>query len=278
MNVLHKLQELQKAIRKRDILPFVNRKEDYLHLPYVKIEQVVAGDSRARYSIYPPVFSEYTWNAGESAADLFTSYHMAQFLLNNCPHVKRVVLMYAFYNRGYDLSKSNNKRLSTVFHHFFPWIPLRKIPRLLHYAITIKLWLNKKMRPTRPANPYGYDHPNAYTADTSYLINANIKQAIKYGKEPLQFIKKLSVLCKSKQVELYICIPPERSDYRNILKNKIDINKILQEDSDTLNLPVIDTRDWIHDDFFGDAYHLNEIGAKDFSGKLNAFFQDRGNL
>ena len=244
-------------------------------MPCGKIEQFCVGDSRARYNIYPPAFSIYTWNAGESAADLYISYHMAKFLLSQCPHVKRVILVYAFYDRGYTLSKSNNRKLSTVFNYFFPWIPWRPIPRILHLVLITKLWLNRKMKPNRSPDPYGIDHPKEYTQNTGYLINANVKQAIKYGSEPLHFLKELKTLCKKYNTELCICIPPERRDYRALLKEKMDTCQLLRDDLSSLNLPVIDARNWISDTFFGDGYHLNEEGAVEFSRRLNTFLEQK---
>lgn len=277
MNWVKTVKQLHKFLRKQEIQAFVNRREDYANIPCEKIRQFCVGNSRARYNIYPPAFSIYTWNAGESAADLYTSYHMAKFLLSKCSHVKRVILVYAFYDRGYTLNKSNNKKLSTVFSYFFPWIPWRSVPCILHLALITKLWLNRRMKPSRSPSPYGIDHPKGYTQDTAYLVKANVKQAVKYGSEPLCFLKELKSLCKSYNAELCICIPPERTDYRSLLKEKIDSGQLLQDDLSNLHLPVVDTRNWMEDSFFGDGYHLTEEGAVEFSRRLNTFLEQKKN-
>lgn len=203
-----------KSVSKNEIQQFVNRREDYKQLPTEKIQQIASGSSTLRYGIDPDAFSLYTFNAGEIAADLQTDFYIIRLLLDKCPHVKRVILFYSFYNRGYDLSKSNNKRLCTL-HTCFLSVPARPIPKSLDWGTRLKCW-RYRLKPNRPPHPKGTDFPDIFTPaqDMEKLVDKHIKTANKYGHKPWEWFLRIHKLCSEKQVELTVCFPPVRSTVR----------------------------------------------------------------
>lgn len=263
-----------KPVSKDEIQQFVNRREDYKHLPADKIQQIAAGSSIARYGVDPDAFSLYTFNAGEIAADLQAHFYIIRFLLDKCPGVKRVVLFDSFYTRGYDLSKSNNKRLCTLQARFLP-VPARAVPKSLDWGIKLKCW-RYHLTPNRPPHPKGTDFPKQFTPaqNMEELVNKHIKLTTKYGHKPWEWFLRLKDLCTEKQVRLVVCLPPVRSDYYGILKKKRNPQKD-KEDFLRLNVPVIDAQEWIEDRFFGDECHLTPEGANFFSRRLDKALNEK---
>ncbi len=269
-NIIRQIQG--KELKASSIQDFVNRQQDYLHLPAEKIEQLVCGSSSAQYGIYPEELTPYTFNAGETASDLFTTYHLMHQLLEKCPHVKRVLLFYSFWNAGYNLSKSNNKWLCPLF-TFFLSVPSRTLPSLTDFGFRFKLWRARHKTPTRPPQPKGWNHPNSFTTiDTETLFALNFKQATKYGSAEKQWLLAFEKLTKDKK--LIIVYPPMRSDYKKLYE------KLYKQQIDALYLnpdywTIIDARDWMDSQYFGDPIHLTKEGAKIFSKKLNQYLNTK---
>lgn len=271
MNIRRLYDNLRgKTISVEEIQRFLNRKNDYVHMPAEKIEQLVLGASVAAYGIYPPAFSVYTWNAGEVSADLFTNYHLARFMLDRCPRLKRIVLLYSFYNKGLDLSKTNEKKLSILYSLFIPGIPFRRVsPRSLYWGMRLKIRRYKNLRPNCTPYADGMYFPNIFgtESDMHSILAKHIKTATKYGTAPWQYFLKLANVCRERKVQLVVCFPPQRSDYYKAWQESQD-NADLFSRFTSLHIPVIDARNWISDDLFGDFYHLKLDGAKHFSALL----------
>lgn len=270
-NIIKQIQG--KELNTSSIQAFVNRRQDYLHLPAEKIEQLVCGDSTAQYGVYPDEFNLYTFNAGETAADLFTTYHITHQLLQKCPHVKRIILFYSFWNAGSNLSKSNGKWLCPLFTSFLS-VPKRTLPFWTEFGFRFKLWRHRHQSPTRPPHPKGWNHPNSFTTiiDTETLFALNFKQATKYGIAEKQRLLAFEKLAKNK--EFIIVYPPVRSDYKQLYE------KLYKQQIDALYLnpdywTIIDARDWMEPQYFGDAAHLTKEGAKLFSKKLNQYLNTK---
>lgn len=251
---------------------FINRRQDYQMLPAADVRQIAIGASKARYGVFPDAFEAYTFNAGESCADLYVSFHLAKRLLQKCPGVHTVLLFYSFYNIGSDLSKNNFKALCPLFSHFYG-VPARPLSWSLAWGVRLKI-ARKRLAPTRPPQPKGYDFPGEFTPGQNIpaLAAKHRKQATKYGTGPWQYFLKLRELCLAAGKRLVVVFPPERADYRAALARLQDEREIFKPFL-PLGQEIIDARDWMRDADFGDESHLSADGAERFSKKLNAALQ-----
>lgn len=102
----------------------------------------------------------------------------------------------------------------------------------------------------------------------------NFFQTDKYGWSDLQFIylRKMSELCKEKNIKFVIFIPPKRSDFSITYKEKLNfihdeyLNKLV---AFGINAPIFGTFDQLDklgdESNFAEAYHLNKKGQELYS-------------
>lgn len=100
-------------------------------------------------------------------------------------------------------------------------------------------------------------------------------QIKKYGWSDLQFIylKKIAVFCEERKIKFAVFIPPKRSDFTRIYRQKcgaVHRDYISKLTDIGLNVPVFGRFDQLEDIgdsvYFVDAYHLNPLGQKKYSG------------
>ncbi|WP_428077832.1 hypothetical protein [Candidatus Avelusimicrobium alvi] len=268
MNVKEQIQTLRARYISRTMLQnFVNRQQDYTHLPEQSIQTIICGASKARYDVYPNTLEMFTFNAGEVSADLYTTFFLVKSLLYRCPNVQNIILFYSFYNIGYDLSKSNFKALCPLFSSYLN-VPLPPISKTLKWGVYLKI-LRSNVKPNRQASPTGDDFPGIFTKqDIDALAHKHYKQATKYGQNQWSWFIKLHELCALLQKRLIVVFPPERTDYRQSL-SKLQNKENIYAPFHTLKQLVIDTREWMEDNYFGDESHLSREGAKIYTDKLN---------
>ncbi len=263
-----------KHITQELIQQFVNRQQDYQAIPAHQIEQIVVGDSTARYGIAPKTFSLRTFNAGEISADLEMDFQLVQLLLAKCPHIKRVILFYSFYDYGYNLSKSNNRYLCPL-HTRFLGLPKRAIPASVVWGAKLKFFLYSHLKPTRPPHNDGEDFPSFFMPkDDSVpeLVDKHIKQATKYGHAPWQWFVRLRDLCAQKGAQLVVCMPPVRSDYYRDFVQKVDFSQVVAPFTQE-KIPCINMQTRLPDRLFGDCFHLTPAGARELSAQLEKELQ-----
>jgi hypothetical protein len=99
-------------------------------------------------------------------------------------------------------------------------------------------------------------------------------QLDKYGWSDLQFeyLKKISELCKEKNIKFAVFIPPKRSDYSKVYKEKCNLihdeylKKLVNVGFNSSIFGVFDQLDKMgNEDNFTEAYHLNKKGQDLYS-------------
>lgn len=231
---------------------------------------VVLGTSHAKYGVYPDAFSRCVFNAGETSGDLYTSYHLGRRLLEQYPTIQTVVLVYSFFNAGFDLSKSSEKWRCALYSKFFG-VPLRKIPFPFKAGL---LFLKKNIRPLRAADAKGWTAPDVFfpaDAPVKERVAGHWRLFTRYGKEPLAYLYALRALCVRMGKRLVVVAAPSRSDYRRELARlcaRENINPYADVEGQE-GFEFINAQDWLADEYFGDFDHLNRSGAVEFSKRLD---------
>lgn len=260
-----------------DVRSCKKRVTDYRALAEEKerLETIFLGASHAKYGIYPNAFSSFVFNAGEVSADLYTSYHLGRLLLERYPSIQTVVLIYSFFNAGFDLSKTSDNYLCALYSNFLG-VPWRKIPFPFQLGLR---FLKHNIYPKREPNPKGWTAPTSFfpeDASVEARVEGHWRLFTCYGKAPLQYLYALQELCSQKGKRLVVVVSPMRSDYRQKLKRLMDKTKInLYEDLENKKncFELIHAEDWLTDEYFGDFDHLNQKGAIEFSKRLNKLLE-----
>ena len=124
-----------------------------------------------------------------------------------------------------------------------------------------------------PPSDFGSVVLDGKATNFNFPINESF-QIDKYGWSDLQFIylHKIAILCNEKNIKFAVFIPPKRSDFSKVYKEKCQLihsqylKKILNVGFNSLIFGEFDQLDKLGDyDNFTEAYHLNKKGQELYS-------------
>ena len=233
------------------------------------VNTLAIGSSHCAYSIIPEEFNKNIFNLGVTSQDLFGSYWMYKNIIDDLPNLKSVILFYSFFLNGYDLSKTSEQWRCYYCKYILG------IPYKLKENKKIKKWLKQKeLEQTEQHGDYnGYDPSTFFGSwNAEERCKGHLKNFYR-NDNGLDYLDKVAQLANRFNHNLYIVIPPYRSDYRNELPGdllEIAINKI----KNLTNYNNIKICNFLYDDSFddtdfGDTDHLLYSGACKLSKKLN---------
>jgi len=263
---------------------------------------LAAGDSHLQTAFNPNQVLN-SMNICSSAEDYFYSYYKLKLVLKSNPHIKNLILGFSPHNiSDYHKNKRIGDKAGQMLPKYFMLFDDEaidicssiSIPFIINYMkfklsipISYKSEMKYSIQFFRNKHKI-YDYPfwgNYYRSDKSNLSKQLIDESIYrhfYDKDStlrhisdlqLNYLKKTISLCSQNQITLYLVTTPMTEYYINRIPALFRINshKIIgmlrseYENIVYLNLSNIS----IPDDGFGDGDHVNHLGAKIVSQKIN---------
>ena len=251
-----------KAYDSTEFLSYVARKRAGLSARENDIETLVIGSSHADYGFNPIGFRR-SFNASLVSGDLYTSYMQMKKILTNCRALRNVIVFYSVFSPGYNLIKTRERHRAVSYGYFFE-IPLREmggIDRRYRSAILRKCETLSSVQVTDEY--FGFESGKSYMSSTT-AENRAATHLRENERDPLEifWLKEMARLSKCHGVNLWVVIPPCRSDYRNSLPGKSYLLRHLDfiEGNSVRSIDLFGSS-LFEDEDMGDADHLNPSGA-----------------
>lgn len=232
-------------------------------------QTVVLGSSHALYG-YKPERTEF--NFAEPSQDLYYSYKIYEKFCD-FKKIKRVILFYSVFSAGHILEKTRWVKLCAIYKkvlgipYRYDETELKKIEKKLHGRI---YFMPRKTY--GDMDKYRFESHNAEERVAGHLKN-NRRQ-----NNQTEYVEKCAALARLKGHDLFVVIPPFRSDYTKLLPPFEEVFapllSLTQKDASIHLLDYFHDTDFADDDF-GDTDHLNLQGAKKLTQKIRQAFRTR---
>lgn len=248
-------------------------------------ETLFLGSSQALYGIIPEMISAQTINLASLNQDLYYDHQWLFRYVDSLPKLKRVYVTFTYFTLGYELVKT--KEFWRIYFYDRVWQlkppveqnDLKKFSWLVLYGprMALSFARNNFVDPTNvPVTPTGFlplDSTAAFLPSDS-----SGKAAVDYHHDFFSFpaitdnkvrIFEMLQLCREKNIEFILLLPPLHSTYR---KHELEWIKALNHSliRDLREVKKIGVLDFsahplFTDNCFSDEFHLNNRGARIFS-------------
>ena len=245
-----------------------------LRLHEQTVKTLILGSSHGYYG-YRADEKLDEFNGAESSQDLYYSYEIyKQF--SDAPKLKNVVLFYSVFSPG-NILELTAEKWRCDFYRLFYGIPYRFTPEKAKENVMKSLAgfiISEQEKAPVDAHYTGNCDYSFFM--TSFDLNKRVKKHLKSNcrrENQTEFVRKAILLAKEKGHNLYIVIPPHRSDYTNLLSPFEELFPDLLAIKDDVNILSFLRDPRFYDSDFGDMDHLNQTGAE----KLTAFIREAMN-
>tara|TARA_B110000093_G_scaffold182838_1_gene230670 strand:+ start:1479 stop:2336 length:858 start_codon:yes stop_codon:yes gene_type:complete len=256
----------------RSFFNYVYTKRRDLDEAFPEMEVVAIGSSLSDYAFYSPSWSQ-SFNFGLTSSDLSVALELYENVLRGAPNLKIVLLYSGVFVPGFNLAYTSERHRLILYKHFFgiDYNPMNRIQQKSEKRILRKI--NKFSFESKDSER-GYIHEKPHFPGID--VGARAKTHLKENqREPdqMDYFRRLRDLVESDGRDLYLIIPPVRSDYRDVLKeisngDLFEKFKLMMPPDRILDF--YDHKEFTHSDF-GDCDHMNELGSK----KITAMIRSR---
>lgn len=231
------------------------------------ISTIILGSSHGNRGVITTLMDEPTVNLATTSQDLYQGYHLLKYAVQQHPAIKKVVLCFAPFSYGYNISHSSEKYRTAMLQTVFGILPFQQ-------DLTIsKRWYNKM--PKRFLENISPDSDNNPLVGHIPLESDKVRErAIKHTEFATNnsmdvWLDKIIDFSHVHKIDLYIVVPPYADMYKQYLGP--DIFEPLHEKCRKYGIKYhcfLDDTDFNLDDFY-DSDHLNISGATKLTAKIN---------
>ena len=240
-------------------------KKKYILLHKKDIRILALGSSHANRGLNPMLMPEPTVNLGTTSQDLYQSYHLLRYALRKRPGIQKVLLFYAPFSPGYNISHSSEKFRAAYVHRLFDIAPFQADP-VIEPHDRFPYWARARVQTV-----YADHNPLfAVKKQPTAEIQQRATKHMEFGssRSMLSYLESISEYLLQTNRSLYIIIPPFSKDYKEALS---DSTWLRAQDalchSSVSVISYLDDPDFLPHDF-SDSDHLNAYGAIKLTRKI----------
>ena len=238
------------------------------------IKNLVLGSSHGRDGFVP---SAGDYNLSNSSLDLYRIWKLYEYVATNTKHnIKNVIVFWSVFHPGLQLEKTREfqrcvsyKRLYNIeYASPYPTDDTKAIKRIDELLQTVDC----------PENFYGQSLYNLnHNTDTQKLVEKHLKNTTRQNNQ-IQYLNNIIKLARQRNHNVFIVLPPYRSDYLSFLP---DDTQTYSELFDFLgHNPDIKLVNLQHDSDFSDsdfesADHCNYDGGIKLTRKIKQFINKK---
>lgn len=250
------------------------------------IQVLFLGSSHAYRGINPEYISFPSYNAAYISQSIDLDYEIIMKYKNEFSNIKYIVLPISYFTLFGNLSNGKESWREKNYCIYYDICSSKDIKN--HFEILSSnlktniekfsiYYINKKSIITTDINGYGV------FKGTSDLNESGKEAAKRHTKENfslyetnLSLLNKIINYSENKKIDLILYTPPAYIAYRDNLKKKqLDltistIEHLARKESNVFYLNFLESNDFTSKDFYN-ADHLNEVGAKKLTLKINNF-------
>lgn len=258
-----------------------------------EIEVLILGSSHAYYGIDPEYFSSSCFNASFYSQTLRYDLEILKHYQSEFKSLKAIVLPVSYFSLYSQLETGNAPYLVKKYNLYMGMdvsSALKDHMELLGIRLqkNIKKLSDYYLKGEDPITctdlGWGTTH---HSRDRLVLEKAGASASLRHTRlieeagpeqktENLAYLRELIGICKDGNINLLLFIPPAHKAYSGPLKkeyldnNREIISQMLSEFENGIYLDLLNDPDFIEEDYY-DADHMNEIGARKLSEKLDAY-------
>lgn len=262
-------------------------KSDFYSLHASDIETLILGNSHAYYDLNPVFFKEYTFNGSNVAqaldldADIFFKFNPA-FTRLRCLIIP--VSDMSFFFKTKDVADWRLKNYAIYYKMHVSYNPsenyeLLSLPFSINRHRLISYYLQRESALTSSELGYGINFKSGQTdelaATTLKAVQQHSLGGIRNFDEERAALEKMIIFCRSKGIEVILFIPPAYTTYTAQMDTARLQTTLKVCDEFTLKYNNVHFFNLLKDPLFNendyyDVDHLNEIGAKKLSLKVDS--------
>lgn len=279
LNKFYKVKENNKGIKIKFCGITIFKLKKPLILEYYKkkfvfeqkenVQTIVLGSSHANRGINSMFMKQPTVNLATTSQDLYQSYHMLEYALKNCSTIKNVILFYAPFSSGFNISRSSEKYRTAFMEIVFGIKPFQKDKNIPKKAFKKPAKYFFKDFTFKSDNNPLFKNEN-YDEET---VKQRAQKHIEFAKNNSmnEYLIKIINLAKEKNINLHIAVPPYTKMYKKYISADIfnSLETICNEHKITY-LSFYEDKDF-EDNDFSDSDHLNIFGSIKLTNKINKF-------
>lgn len=243
-------------------LKYVAGKSNAFHEKSAQTETLALLSSYADYGFFPSEFPN-SFNLGLTSSDLYTAYQTYSIHVKKLSALKRIILFYGVFSPGLSLIQTSERYRAAAYKYYFQ-IPYQDT-NCINSIVERKIF--KKCReisgPAFSDSDFGYNK-KTFFFQGDYLEKRVATHLRENRRCPSQvpWLERLAELCSYNNHNLYVVIPPVRSDYRAALPPKSELFESIYFNT-KCSFKIIDCFDGdvVDDDQMGDTDHPSEEGA-----------------
>jgi hypothetical protein len=238
------------------------------------IKNLVLGSSHGRDGFVPDA-SDY--NLSNSSLDLYRIWKLYEYVVNNTKHdIKNVIIFWSVFHAGLQLEKTREfqrcasyKRLYNI-EYASPYPTddtkaLKKVDELMHTVVCPENFRGQSL--------YNINH----NTNTQQLVAKHLKNTNRQN-DQIQHLKSIIKLARQQKHNVFIVLPPYRSDYLSFLpddkKTYSELLKLLRYNRDVKLINLQRDTDFTDNDFES-ADHCNYDGGIKLTRKIKQFINKK---
>lgn len=231
------------------------------------LSTIILGSSHGNRGVNTTLMEEPTVNLATTSQDLYQGYHLLKYAVQRRPTIKKVVLCFAPFSHGYNISYSSEKYRTAMLQTVFDIKPFQ------HDSTISKRWYNQV--PKRFLQNISPDSDNNPLQDTQPLDSVKVRErATKHVEFATNnsmdvWLQKIIDFTREHSIELHLVIPPYTDMYKQYFNSTtFDAVYEMCKKCGVEYHSFLDDTDFVPDDFH-DSDHLNISGATKFTAKIN---------
>jgi hypothetical protein len=258
------------------------------------VSTVICGDSHTMSAVDDGLLKNAINISNHSQHYLYT-YNVLRIVLNNNPQIKTVILGSSFHSFGeYDRIILNNDEASEFYPNFFPtldyesatliasknFLSVLKSSSRMVKSMTRSIIKNYHSYRGFPFIGFYYKSQNSNLTDSTVITAIKRHYYLPDGKEQglsnyqNKYLDKIGMLCRAGGVRLIIINTPVSDSYfrkipKKFIENYYSTISNLNQNVDFWDFHALH----LGDESFGDGDHLNTIGAKTLTLKIDSILQ-----
>jgi len=252
-----------------------------------EIETLCLGNSHTLYGINPMYFSKKGYNAANVSQTFDYDQKILETYIEKMPLLKKLIITVSYSSFFEKLSESGEgEAWRTKYYSLF--LKVTKPNLFEDYMVLcedrqklIPYWFHRN-RPI-PVNEFGFGTGYSYGQRNKNIEKTGIIAAKRHTiqdrglqEEMTDILDSMIRLCESRDISVILLTTPTHQSYRNNLdRQQLNlmyslIDSIKQQHKNVTVYDAFSDPAYLVDDFY-DANHLNEIGAKKFTQKIDNF-------
>lgn len=257
-----------------EFLTYVYKKKLGLLRCADKIETIALGSSYADYNFLDLNNGE-TYNIGLTSLDMYGTYQLYKKSTNIITNLQNIIVFFAPFSPGFELSKSREKYRKVAYAHFFgiPYQDARDINTNIERVIIRKCIALAEPDLIYPYSGYDKKEYLGLNVDVVKRAKTHLRENTRLP-DQMCWLNKMIKLADQFGHKIWIVIPPVRSDYKSQLpKSEILFSKLYN-----INIGQHTILDFYDDHRFcdihmGDSDHMNESGAMKLTEEIMNLIQ-----